>query len=181
MSDPAYFRRLFEYDDWANAAHLATLAAPEAVRAMGHLLAAREIWLLRVKMGQAPQVPEPFSPAKGGQAPGKPEPDPVSLKFFRHLDVDQCRELHEQVSADWRAWLNAATPADLDAQVTFQDSLGNPYTLTRRVMLTHVLLHSAHHRGQVAMAQRQAGLTPTDFDLYLSPIAQEMGPGSADA
>ncbi|MCB9893480.1 MAG: DinB family protein [Planctomycetes bacterium] len=159
--DLPYFRKLFEYDDWANAGHLDGLikaAAPAALKAMAHLLAAREIWLLRVKNEST-----------------------EGRKFFRRLDAAGCRALHEHVSADWRAWLNAATPADLDAQVTFHDSFGNPYTLTRRVMLTHVLLHSAHHRGQVAMAQRQAGYEPTDLDLYLSPLVQEKGSGPEGA
>ena len=50
--DADYFRQLFAYDDWANSRHLdgmAGKAAPDALRAMGHLLAAREIWLTRVK------------------------------------------------------------------------------------------------------------------------------------
>ncbi|MBZ0137703.1 MAG: DinB family protein [Planctomycetes bacterium] len=146
--DAEYWRQLFEYDDWANAGHLAALDgadAPGALRAMGHLLAAREIWLLRVK---------------GESAAG--------LKFFRNLDVAACKALHERVQRDWQAWLRTLTPEMLDAHVTFTDSLGNPYTLTRRVMLTHVLLHSAHHRGQSAMA----GHTKTDFDLYLCPLVQ---------
>lgn len=150
--DADYFRQLFTYDDWANSGHLdgmAGKAAPDALRAMGHLLAAREIWLLRVK--------------------GEPVGD---RKFFRELDHTACLALHARVCADWRAWLKTLTPELLAEQVTFNDSLGNPYTLTRRVMLTHVLLHSAHHRGQVAMAQRQAGHKPTDLDLYLSPLVQ---------
>jgi len=149
---PDYFRTLFEYDDWANGAHLDAMAAgasPQALRAMAHLLAAREIWLLRVK--------------------GEPT---TGLKFFRELEHNGCLALHAGVCADWREWLKSLTPAALDERVTFNDSLGNPYTLTRRVMLTHVLLHSAHHRGQVAMAQRQAGFEPKDLDLYLSPLAR---------
>ena len=152
MTDPAYFQQLFAYDDWANAGHLdglAKAASPAALKAMAHLLAAREIWLLRVT----------------GQPVGE-------LKFFRHIDADQCRTLHEKVHREWQTWLGTLTPEQLTEQVTFKDSLGTPYTLERRTMLMHVLLHSAHHRGQVAMAQRQAGFTPTDFDLYLSPLAQ---------
>ena len=148
--DADYFRQLFAYDDWANSGHLDGLAgkgSPDALRAISHLLAAREIWLLRVK--------------------GEPVGD---LKFFRELDHTGCLALHAKVCADWRAWLKELTPEALGEQVTFNDSFGKPYTLTRRVMLTHVLLHSAHHRGQVAMAQRQAGHEPTDLDLYLSPL-----------
>jgi uncharacterized damage-inducible protein DinB len=150
--DADYLRRLFTYDDWANAGHLDGMAvAPSdgALKAMAHLLSAREIWLLRIQ--------------------GKPIP--AGLKFFRELDHTGCLALHARVCADWRAWLKTLTDAMLDETVSFEDSLGKPYTLQRRVMLTHVLLHSAHHRGQVAMSQRQSGQAPADFDLYLSPLA----------
>ena len=156
-----YTRTLFTYDDWANSGQLDGLdgtASPDALRAMGHLLAAREIWLLRVR--------------------GEPVRD---LTFFRDLDYTGCLALHARVCADWRAWLNTLTPRMLDEEVTFNDSLGNPYTLKRRVMLAHVLLHSAHHRGQVAMAQRQAGRKPTDLDLYLSPLVQAKRRGPDEA
>ena len=63
------------------------------------------------------------------------------------------------------------TLPQLGETVTFHDTFGNPYTLDRRTMLTHTLLHSAHHRGQTAMAQRQAGQTPGDADLYIAPMA----------
>ena len=53
MNDVEYFQRAFAYDDWANAGHLEGLAkndspAPEALRAMAHLLSARAIWLRRI-------------------------------------------------------------------------------------------------------------------------------------
>lgn len=149
MNDVDYFKRAFAYDDWANAGQLQGLAAPEGVRAMGHLLSARAIWLKRVQ-GEATD----------------------GMKFFPEIDAQGCTELHAQVKRDWANWLEQLTPAQLTEAVTFKDSFGNPYTLDRATMLTHVMLHSAHHRGQVAMAQRQAGHTPTDLDLYLSPLVQ---------
>lgn len=150
--DTDYFGQLFAYDDWANGGHLKGLAdgaSPQALRAMAHLLATREIWLLRIK--------------------GEPVGD---LKFFRELDLAGCNALHEKVQQVWQDWLQTLTPEALAEKVTFKDTFENEYTLTRRVMLTHVLLHSAHHRGQVAMAQRQAGFKPTDLDLYLGPLMQ---------
>ncbi|MEZ5991358.1 MAG: DinB family protein [Planctomycetota bacterium] len=154
MNDVEYFQRAFAYDDWANAGHLQGLAkndspAPEALRAMAHLLSARAIWLRRIT-GQ---------PTEG-------------MKFFPALDLAGCNDLHKQVVSDWQTWLAQATPGQLTERVTFHDTHGTPYTLDRATMLTHVMLHSAHHRGQVAMAQRQAGNAPTDLDMYLSPLAQ---------
>ena len=45
------------------------------------------------------------------------------------------------------------------------NSKGQSWTSRVEDVLTHVLLHGAYHRGQIASALREAGLTPpyTDY------------------
>lgn len=94
MGDVDYFKRMFRYDDWANAGHLEAMRngepVPAALRAMAHVLSARAIWIKRVK--------------------GEPTDGMV---FYPELDLDACTDLHEQVSNDWQEWLETPTPSGL--------------------------------------------------------------------
>ena len=49
--------------------------------------------------------------------------------------------------------------------VAYRNSKGEPWTSTVGDILTHVVTHSAYHRGQVASELRAAGFEPayTDF------------------
>ncbi len=56
-------------------------------------------------------------------------------------------------------------PAGLAETVVYKNSKGEPWTSTVEDILTHVLLHSAYHRGQIASQVRAGGEQPayTDF------------------
>jgi uncharacterized damage-inducible protein DinB len=56
-------------------------------------------------------------------------------------------------------------PASLDGKVEYRNSKGEPWSSRVEDMLTHVLFHSAYHRGQIALQMRAAGNEPayTDF------------------
>ncbi|MCC6464405.1 MAG: DinB family protein [Planctomycetes bacterium] len=154
MAETANFARLFDYDNWANAAHLDSLrkaGSPpaSALKAFAHVVATRRIWLKRLDARYA-----------------------TDLKFYPALDVAGCAALMAEEQALWKELLAGLDDQALDATRSFKDSLGNPYTMRVRDMLMHVLLHSAHHRGQVALELRQAGFTPADADLYISPMAR---------
>ena len=53
----------------------------------------------------------------------------------------------------------------LDRSVHYKNSKGEEYDSLVRDILTHVFMHSAYHRGQIAADMRQDGVTPayTDF------------------
>jgi uncharacterized damage-inducible protein DinB len=48
--------------------------------------------------------------------------------------------------------------------ITYRNSAGDEYTSTLEDILTHVSLHGAYHRGQIAASVRAAGDTPTATD-----------------
>ncbi|MBA3684896.1 MAG: DinB family protein [Planctomycetes bacterium] len=56
-------------------------------------------------------------------------------------------------------WLDQATPAELDGELTFQTLSAGTLTATARTVLMHALLHGARHWAQIATALRQHGLT----------------------
>jgi uncharacterized damage-inducible protein DinB len=58
-----------------------------------------------------------------------------------------------------------ASAGDDGRPVGYRNSKGEPWTSTVGDILTHVVTHSAYHRGQVASELRAAGFIPayTDF------------------
>lgn len=136
--------RLLRYDAWANAATLESLrgiAPPQALRWMGHIAAAELLWL------------------------GRLTGEPSALAVWPDLDVDEVAGRLEQLTRSWPAYLGGLTPDDLEDSVGYRNSLGEFWTSTVDDILTHVVIHSAYHRGQIAAAVREAGGTPayTDF------------------
>ena len=65
--------------------------------------------------------------------------------------------------------------ADLDAQeaaatLSFNVQSGGPFTMSRRKLLTHMVLHEVRHLAQLALAARLAGHEPPGtHDLFYFP------------
>lgn len=57
------------------------------------------------------------------------------------------------------------SPSGLLETVTYKNTKGEPWSNTVEDILTHVLLHSAYHRGQIASQMRADKEQPayTDF------------------
>ena len=148
------FLRMFAYDDWANRECLAAMRAPGSVSAdtigrMAHTLSAQKLWLQRIlKQHQ-------------------------SMAVWPMATIEDCVELADEMSAAWRNYLtqhqarpeNQIAPASLDDKVEYRNSRGEPWSSRVEDILTHVLLHSAYHRGQIALQMRASGMEPayTDF------------------
>jgi uncharacterized damage-inducible protein DinB len=65
----------------------------------------------------------------------------------------------------WQRYLAGESAAVLEQRIHYTNSKGEPWDSLVRDVLTHVFLHSAYHRGQIAADLRQAGFVPayTDF------------------
>ncbi len=133
---------MFRYDDWANReeiSQLRTMTPPpaRAVRILAHIAATQWLWLARLH-GGPPSVVWP------------------------EWSIDECAA---QVDALRDAWPAAMPRIDLTASITYTNTLGERWTSRADDVLTHVILHGAYHRGQIAIIVRDAGETPayTDF------------------
>ena len=85
-------------------------------------------------------------------------------------DANGLFEYAALVRADLRRFL-----ADLDAQeaaatLTFTVQSGGPFTMSRRKLLAHMVLHEVRHLAQLALAVRLAGQEPPGtHDLFYFP------------
>ena len=146
MDTVAHFTRLFAYDAWANQEVLAGLrAAPEIpARALGwiaHILGSERLWLERLE--------------------GKAQTLPVWPQFSE----EECEEQAADMSRLWRNFLEASREASLRESIRYRNSKGEEWSSRKEDVLTHVIMHSAYHRGQIAAEMRAADLIPayTDF------------------
>ncbi|MBI5363647.1 MAG: DinB family protein [Planctomycetes bacterium] len=141
---------LLEYDRWANTRLGQTLAArreplPEAERLFAHVVAASELWLVRVEGGD--YAPLPVWPAE--VRPGD------ALERFTRL------------STRWSERMRAATPAELARRVTFQNSKGEACSDPLEAIVRHLVHHGTHHRGHIASLLRASGATPENLDYIV--------------
>lgn len=157
-----YLRRQFSYDEWANrevlnAIHAAaeqtagenSAANRRSLQLMSHILAAELLWLERLK--QQPQ-----------SVPVWPEPD-----------LAQCEAQASKLGGQWLEFLDLITAGDVSQSISYTNSKGEQWTSTIVDILTHVVLHSAYHRGQIASHMRASGQTPAYTD-FIHGVRQEL-------
>lgn len=140
------WRRWFDYNDWANQATLASLrrGPPVSDRAralLAHVAATERLWYDR--LWQRPQ----------------------GLPVWPDFTLDQSEAVVKEMAAAWRAYV-ADLPADgVGREIPYTNTKGERWTNTVADVLTHVILHSAYHRGQIAAEVRARGGEPayTDF------------------
>lgn len=143
------FKLLFQYELWANRRTLRSLqdAAERGAgeRLFAHILAAQEVWLTRLR---------------GRDSTG------MGIWPPHHLD-DSVRRL-EALAEAINAFLSEIDEAFLEKEIVYRNQTGREFRNTPNDILTHLGLHSQHHRGQIALQLRQLGQTPavTDFIAF---------------
>lgn len=153
-------RGLLGYNEWANDKMMDSLRqssnpSAKAVRALAHLLIAEKTWLLRLKTNQ----------------------DSTGFDFWQGTTLEQCEALALEVKQAFAALTNELTEDQLDSFATYKNSKGTEYSTSYRDILMHVLMHSAYHRGQVAMAVRAEDETPayTDYIAFVREMESAKG------
>jgi uncharacterized damage-inducible protein DinB len=144
------FLRMFDYDHWANRECLAAMRSAEfvsedTVGRMAHILSAQKLWLERIlKQSQ-------------------------SMPVWPTSTVDECMSLAEEMASAWRDYLariaNQFAPGSADDIVEYRNSKGESFSSRVEDILTHVLFHSAYHRGQIALQMRASGMEPASTDF----------------
>ena len=146
MSLADYMRQQFAYDAWANQEVLASIRASgdentRSLQLMSHILAAERVWLERLK-----QVPQ--------SVPVWPEPN-----------LAQCEAEAAELKKMWFDYLDLITAGDISQTISYKNSKGEAWTSAIGDVLSHVVMHSAYHRGQIASHMRASGQTPVNTDF----------------
>lgn len=140
-----YLRRQLAYDAWANREVLAAIRAhnpdERSMQLLAHILSAERLWLERLTQ------------------------QPESMPVWPKPDLALCDQQITELASLWREFLDEANDSSLSNTVSYKNSKGEPWTSTVMDILTHVVMHSAYHRGQIASHMRELGNAPayTDF------------------
>jgi len=141
-----HLRRQFAYDAWANREVLASLsggAHPDdrPRQLLAHILSAQRLWLERIRK------------------------QPQSVPVWPNFSLDQCEAQMSELASLWNEYLRHLSSSALSVNVAYKNSKGESWNSTVQDILTHVLLHSAYHRGQIASQVRAGGEQPASTDF----------------
>jgi uncharacterized damage-inducible protein DinB len=141
-----HFRRLFAYDEWANREVLGSLmvvANPPArsVKLLAHVVSAERLWLERLQKQKQ------------------------TYAVWPDFRLDQCKSEVTELPQLWHKYLKQLKPEELFVEVAYVNTKGESWNNSIQDILTHTVMHSAYHRGQIAADMRASGNEPayTDF------------------
>ncbi len=140
-----HFSRLYKHVEWADARVLDSLRSAQNARQRdlelySHILGSEHVWLSRING------------------------TPARLAVWPALTLDQCEKLGKENISAFNGLVARLTPGLLQKNVTYRNSAGDQFTSTIEDILTHVAIHAAYHRGQIAASIRAGGDTPSSTD-----------------
>jgi uncharacterized damage-inducible protein DinB len=141
----AHLERMVRAMAWADRQAVAALRAcpaaqGEALPLLAHVVAAEHIWLARLQ----------------GRA--------ARLAVWPPLALDECEALAGENAAGYAALLAGLGEADLATAVRYRNTKGEEFATPVLDVLTHVVIHGAYHRGQIARALGRAGVAAVNTD-----------------
>ena len=155
-----HFTGLFKHVAWADARVLQSLRAAHSVLKKdldlySHILGAEHVWLSRIKGV------------------------PAKVAVWPTLTLDEAERLAAENVAAFEGVVSTLTEESRAKAITYRNSAGDQFTSTIEDILTHVCLHGAYHRGQIAASIRAAGdvPSPTDYIAFArgAPTATRKG------
>jgi uncharacterized damage-inducible protein DinB len=140
---------------WADQESLAALrdhpsSHPDALPLLAHVLGAEELWLARLESRQPACIGWPT------------------------LTIADCETLAAQNARGYQSYIEKLTDSGLTSQLGYRSAKGEEFTNSVLDILTHVVIHGAYHRGQIArIIGRAGGQTPnTDFIGYVRSLGK---------
>jgi uncharacterized damage-inducible protein DinB len=143
--------RMLRYDRWANQETLRSLqqgtTPARSLKWLGHIIGAELLWLSRIE--------------------GKP----AELPVWPELSLQECERRLAELSRLRFEQLADGPRGPLTRSVSYINTKGEAWTSTLEDILTHLVIHSAYHRGQIAADLRAAGAEPAYTD-YIHAVRQ---------
>jgi uncharacterized damage-inducible protein DinB len=138
---------LFIYNDWANRQILIDLksnTSEKATRILAHLLITEKEYFERLY-----------------------DKDSTDFDFWQNLSLEDCERLLRENVENYQRFLEKLDDRGLGQIARYKTSEGVSHENTWRQLLTHVLFHSATHRGNIIVALREEGFTPPQIDYII--------------
>lgn len=143
-----YFRKLYQYNEWANLRVLGALekqnVSDEKILSLfSHQLSANFLWLHRIK--------------------GLPPPP---YELWKTYQLPQLREMAVEGSRQWNEFVEATD--NFNRILKYKNYVQDYYENNVEHIMMHLVNHGTYHRGQIALLLRQKGFEPinTDFITY---------------
>jgi uncharacterized damage-inducible protein DinB len=88
------------------------------------------------------------------------------------LTLDECQSLAEENAAGYADLIAALGDHDLTAAIRYRNTKGDEFANTAIDILTHVVIHGAYHRGQIAKVLSRSGVlaVSTDFIIFARAV-----------
>ncbi len=152
MSLQAYLQRQFEHDFWANREEVRILSGLDnpplpALKLLAHIVAAQWLWLDRLHQ------------------------KPPRIAVWPDLSLSDYDPHLLRLKQAWDLYLAALSDQDLTKACRYTNSKGEAWESNVIDILAQVLLHSSHHRGQIATELRRSGYVPATVD-YIHAVRQ---------
>jgi len=147
MQETALFKKLHDFDMWANRRTLDSLAQvadrePKAVTLMAHAYTSWQFWLDRMAGVES------------------------EVDWFPEISLEECRKFADRIEERSREFAAGLQEKDLEREVTVRRRDGSRVTLKIRDILLQLVTHCTHHRGQINLLVRGAGGEPVQA-LYI--------------
>jgi uncharacterized damage-inducible protein DinB len=149
METVEHLRGLFVYNDWANwriIRSLGEFSSAECLRILAHLLITEKEYFERHY--------------------GK---DSTGFDFWQELSLADCADLARETAQNYERLLKRFDEEGLSLRARYKTSEGAAHENTFRELLSHVLVHSATHRGNIVRQMRAENIAPpkVDYIIYL--------------
>lgn len=144
-----FFEQQFIFNDWANwrlISFLSEQKSEKSQRILAHILITEKEYFERFY--------------------GK---DSTGFNFWQSLSIEECGRLAQENFENYRNLLRNFDNEGLEHSVEYKTSEGIACQSKFRELLTQVLFHSAHHRGNIMLKIREEGFQPPaiDYIIYL--------------
>lgn len=165
MHDKDYLLALLDYNAWANKEYfklIGELPAEEVTKqreslmnsiliSANHLLLIDKVWMAHMQGAR-----HSFD----------------NLQTILHENLDDLRAAKRQMDQDIRDYVSGLSEDELEEVVSYELIGGNQGNLPRYLIITHLAIHGAFHRGYIADMFGQIPVTPPGQDIPVWERAQ---------
>ena len=145
--------RMLRAMSWADRQTLKALvecpdAQAEALPLLAHVLGAEHVWLTRLRNAETIHSPWP------------------------QLSLEHCDRLANENAAGYASYVADLGESDLAMAIRYRNTKGEEFVNSAIDLLTHVVIHGAYHRGQIAKALGRCGVPAvnTDFITFVRTV-----------